>query len=288
MNLIARRAALCAAMVAGALTLHGLQSAALTWTEAYAPADSTAQAQPQRQPHLAVMTPEAGTITFLVGKERFAFVPGQGADYLSPGTWSYLPTLDPETARQTAVLFADALPKHLRLREGGLERIASAILEGEEVTVAVPSWVIAAEIVLPLTHVSYNGGRNASTALDHLDGYVLKANETFSFNDVVGPRSADRGFITGMSLIDNRFIQEQGGGICFASTIVHQAASRTDVEVVEQNHHSRPVAYVPRGGDATVYYGELDYRFRNGDALMAFEKLQRPNGLGLRLWKSMH
>ncbi|ABZ82780.1 vanw domain protein, putative [Heliomicrobium modesticaldum Ice1] len=288
MNLIARRAALCAAMVAGALTLQGLQSATLTGTEACAPADSTAQAQPQWQPQPAVKTPKAGTITFLIGKERFTFVPGQGADYLEPGKWSYLPTLDLETARQTAVLFADALPKDLRLRDGGLDRITSAILEGEDATVAVPSWVIAAEIVIPLTYVSYNGGRNASTALDYLDGYVLKANETFSFNEVVGPRSAERGFITGMSLIDNRFVQEQGGGICFASTIVHQAVSRTDVEIVEQNHHSRPVAYVPRGGDATVYYGELDYRFRNGDALLAFEKLQRPNGLGLRLWKSMH
>ncbi|MBM7868205.1 hypothetical protein GTO89_10155 [Heliobacterium gestii] len=288
MNLNMRRAVLCAAMATCALILHGVDSISLPGTEADVPAGAVTQTQLPPPMPPSEKTPKAGAITFLVGKESFTFSPGAGADYLSPGAWSYLPTLDPETARQAALLFANALPDHLRLREGGLEVIASALLAGERATVPVPSWVVASEILLPLTHVSQNGGRNASTALDHLDGYVLQANETFSFNDAVGPRTADRGFITGMSLVENRFIQEQGGGICFASTIIHQAASRTDVAIVEQNHHSRPVAYVPPGGDATVYYGELDYRFRNGSSMMAFEKLQRPNGLGVRLWRAMY
>ncbi|UZN00772.1 VanW family protein [Lysinibacillus sp. MHQ-1] len=35
------------------------------------------------------------------------------------------------------------------------------------------------------------------------------------------------------------------------------------VKYVERHHHSLDIGYVPKGRDATVSYGSLDFRFQN-------------------------
>ena len=105
--------------------------------------------------------------------------------------------------------------------------------------------------------------RNARHAGQYLEGVVIKPGEEFSFNGVVGPRTAARGYITGIVFAGLRKIREVGGGVCRTATLVHNAVLAAGLEVIERQRHSQKVTYVPAGRDATVYYGVLDYRFRN-------------------------
>jgi vancomycin resistance protein YoaR len=54
-----------------------------------------------------------------------------------------------------------------------------------------------------------------------------------------------------------------GGGICQVSTTLYNAILRANIKSVERVHHTLPSHYVPLGMDATVDYGNLDYKFKN-------------------------
>ncbi|MBM7867339.1 hypothetical protein GTO89_11190 [Heliobacterium gestii] len=236
--------------------------------------------------------PQGGTITLHIGEETFAFIPGKEIAGVDAGAWTYLPSKDPVQARTAAVLFADSLPSHIRLRDGGLDRITEALTTAADAEIAVPSWRLASDVLLSMANVSVAGGQNASVALDRIDGLVLKPHEVFSFNQAVGPREAKNGFGLGKVLVGNQYVTEMGGGICFSSTIVHQAVVHADeasgLTVLERHRHTRQAPYVEPGGDATVYYGVMDYKFRNGDALLAVEKQKTPDGMGLRFWRAVN
>ena len=53
------------------------------------------------------------------------------------------------------------------------------------------------------------------------------------------------------------------GGICQTSSTLFNAVDQIPVKFVERHHHSLDVGYVPKGRDATVSYGGLDFRFQN-------------------------
>ncbi|AJA48895.1 hypothetical protein CPAST_c28290 [Clostridium pasteurianum DSM 525 = ATCC 6013] len=104
---------------------------------------------------------------------------------------------------------------------------------------------------------------NIKLATKAISGLVLMPGESFSFNGVVGERTAakgyqaapvDIGYSTGMGL---------GGGICQVSTTLHNAILQSGIKPTERLHHTIPSAYVPLGYDATVDYGNLDYKFKN-------------------------
>ena len=54
-----------------------------------------------------------------------------------------------------------------------------------------------------------------------------------------------------------------GGGICQGSTTLYIAALNAGMEIVERWEHAIPSSYCPIGLDATVDYGNLDFRFKN-------------------------
>ncbi|MZP30927.1 hypothetical protein GTO91_14505 [Heliobacterium undosum] len=233
-----------------------------------------------------------GTITLYIGEETFAFLPNKEIAAVDVNNWTYIPSKDPKEARVAAVRFADSLPSHIRLREGAVNMITDALTAATDTEVAVPSWRLASDVLLSMAHVSVAGGQNASVALDHIDGLVLQPREVFSFNKAVGPREAHNGFGPGKVLVGTRYITEMGGGVCFSSTIVHQAVVHADeqsgLKVIERHRHTRQAPYVEPGGDATVYYGAMDYKFRNGDYMIAIEKQKTDDGMGLRFWRAVN
>jgi len=105
---------------------------------------------------------------------------------------------------------------------------------------------------------------NVRLALSKLNGYRLDPGDIFSFNRIVGPRTAKTGFKLAPVIMPDKSMQDDyGGGVCQASTTVYNAALRADLEILERYHHSFPVAYIPAGLDATVSYGGADLKFRN-------------------------
>ncbi len=87
--------------------------------------------------------------------------------------------------------------------------------------------------------------------------------EEFSFNDVVGERSESLGYQAVSSFADGETVDGIGGGICQLASTIYVAALKAQLEITERHSHVFPVGYVPLGEDATVQWGQLDFRFRN-------------------------
>ena len=96
-----------------------------------------------------------------------------------------------------------------------------------------------------------------------VDGLVLQPGEEFSFNQVVGRRTRERGYLPAPAFSGGRTIQAVGGGICQVSSSIFSAIMDTDMLVTERRPHGQPVTYLPRGRDATVSWGTIDFRFVN-------------------------
>lgn len=108
-------------------------------------------------------------------------------------------------------------------------------------------------------------GRSANVALAarKIDGVVLAPGAVFSFNDVVGPRTSAAGFRSAPVFENGETVQGMGGGVCQVSSTLYSAVLYADLEIVSRKNHSMTVAYVPKGQDATVSYGTIDFKFKN-------------------------
>lgn len=114
----------------------------------------------------------------------------------------------------------------------------------------------------------YNAGdtarsHNVSLASQKINEVVLAPGDIFSYNDTVGPRTAERGFRTANVYVGNKVEPGLGGGICQVSSTLFNAAVLADLRITQRSNHSLPVSYVPLGRDATVSYGSIDFRFAN-------------------------
>jgi vancomycin resistance protein YoaR len=96
-----------------------------------------------------------------------------------------------------------------------------------------------------------------------VDGVVLQPGELFSFNAVVGPRSAEAGYRYATGIEAGELVDTMGGGICQVSSTLFGAAFFAGLDVVRARPHSRPSGYVDMGLDSTVVYPDVDLKLRN-------------------------
>jgi vancomycin resistance protein YoaR len=104
---------------------------------------------------------------------------------------------------------------------------------------------------------------NVALAASRLDGAIIGAGQEFSFNDRVGPRTRRAGFRAAPEINEGVLTDGVGGGVCQVATTLHHAVLGAGLEVLEQRTHTLPSHYARPGMDATVYYGQIDYRIRN-------------------------
>lgn len=97
-----------------------------------------------------------------------------------------------------------------------------------------------------------NRSRNVALAASRINGTVLEAGETFSFNAVVGKRTRDNGFLSAPVIINGAFVQGVGGGVCQVSTTLYNAALLAGLKACEVHAHSLAVGYVEPSFDAMV------------------------------------
>ena len=110
---------------------------------------------------------------------------------------------------------------------------------------------------------SPNRKENIRLASANINGKILNPGEVFSFNDIVGPRTADAGYKVAHVYSGSKVVDGIGGGICQVSSTLYNAVVFADLEIVYRTNHSLPVSYVPLGRDATVSYGTIDFKFKN-------------------------
>ena len=96
-----------------------------------------------------------------------------------------------------------------------------------------------------------------------LDGHVLMPGERFSFNELVGERSAERGYRWAPGISGGQIIDVLGGGICQIASTIHGAGFFAGLDIVRARPHSRPSSYVDMGLDATVVWDTVDLVLRN-------------------------
>lgn len=115
----------------------------------------------------------------------------------------------------------------------------------------------------PVTNDS-NRTENLRLACEAIDGTVLNPGEVFSFNSTVGERTKEKGYKPGIIFAgDGASEAEIGGGVCQVASTIYYCTLMADFETVERAPHMYTVSYVPAGCDATIYWGALDFKFKN-------------------------
>jgi vancomycin resistance protein YoaR len=104
---------------------------------------------------------------------------------------------------------------------------------------------------------------NISLATEAINNHVVFPGETFSFNEVVGKRTRERGYLSAPVIVRGELSEDIGGGICQVSSTLYNAVDHAGLEIVQRYSHSRRVPYVPRGRDATVSWYGPDFVFKN-------------------------
>jgi len=104
---------------------------------------------------------------------------------------------------------------------------------------------------------------NVRLSAELIDNTILMPGQEFSYNNIVGERSIERGFKVAKVYQGGQIVDGLGGGICQTSSTLYNAVLLADLEVTERKNHSLSVAYVKLGRDATVSYGAIDFKFKN-------------------------
>lgn len=110
---------------------------------------------------------------------------------------------------------------------------------------------------------STNRSHNIELATQKINGTLVHSGEQFSFNAIVGERTAEAGYDDAPVMVDGKLVPGIGGGICQVSSTLFNATYLSGMSIVERTSHYAAVGYVPQGRDATVAYGYLDYIFSN-------------------------
>ncbi len=105
--------------------------------------------------------------------------------------------------------------------------------------------------------------KNIKLAAEAINNFVLFPGEIFSFNQVVGQRTVEKGYRSAPVIINGKFSEDIGGGICQVSSTLFNAMDNAGIEVISRYSHSRQVSYVPEGRDATVSWNGPDLVFKN-------------------------
>ncbi|MFD6441880.1 VanW family protein, partial [Peribacillus sp. NPDC060186] len=108
-----------------------------------------------------------------------------------------------------------------------------------------------------------NRFNNISLATEAINNYVVFPGEKFSFNQAVGKRTVNKGYLPARVIVKGEFSEGVGGGICQVSSTLYNAIDNAGLKTIQRYSHTRHVPYVPPGRDATVSWYGPDFSFKN-------------------------
>lgn len=108
-----------------------------------------------------------------------------------------------------------------------------------------------------------NRSNNILLATKAINNYVVFPGEKFSFNQAVGKRTGDKGYMPARVIVEGEFSEGIGGGICQVSSTLFNAIDNAGLQTIQRYSHTRSVPYVPSGRDATVSWDGPDFSFKN-------------------------
>lgn len=108
-----------------------------------------------------------------------------------------------------------------------------------------------------------NRTTNIKLSSNKINGVVLMPGEEFSYNKVVGQRTAAKGYKSAPVYVGGKVVNDIGGGICQVSSTLYNTALRANLEIVKRSNHRFATGYVPLSTDATVSWGGPEFIFKN-------------------------
>jgi len=111
---------------------------------------------------------------------------------------------------------------------------------------------------------------NVRLAAGMLSGIRLDAGEALSFNETVGRRTAEAGYVPAQEPAYGVGAAGVGGGVCQVSTALYRAALLGGVSVTSRSGAARPVDYCGMGQEAAVSDQGLDLVIQNDTAYPLF------------------
>jgi len=106
-------------------------------------------------------------------------------------------------------------------------------------------------------------GKNIEVATSKVDDLLLMPDDEFSYEKVVGPVTSENGYTYATIISNGKLVQGIGGGVCQVSSTIYNAQLKSGILPTERQNHSKSVNYVPKGLDATLASGSIDYKFVN-------------------------
>lgn len=109
------------------------------------------------------------------------------------------------------------------------------------------------------------GGRvtNIARIADLVNGTLVKPGATFTINETVGERTAEKGFVLAGAISEGKSVQEIGGGVSQFSTTMFNAAYFAGLDITKYQAHSEYFTRYPRGREATMGFPEPDLAWKN-------------------------
>lgn len=104
---------------------------------------------------------------------------------------------------------------------------------------------------------------NIGRAAELINGSLVAPGDVWSFNQTVGQRTEENGFVEGIIILDDQYQTAQGGGVSAVATTMFNAVFFAGVKPVEYGAHSFYIERYPEGREATVAWGSLDNTFEN-------------------------
>lgn len=120
--------------------------------------------------------------------------------------------------------------------------------------------------VTSLKNSSANRNNNVGKAVEKLNGLILMPGEQLSYNNLLGKRTKENGYLEADAYLGGQVVKEYGGGICQVSSALYYCALLSELQIDERENHTFRVNYMPYSYDATVSWGGPDFKFTNDRA----------------------
>lgn len=113
-----------------------------------------------------------------------------------------------------------------------------------------------------------NKETNLRLAVERINGIVIRPGETFSFWRLIGNPTEKHGYLEGLVIDKGKLSRGIGGGLCQLANMIHWLVLNSPLTVTELTHHSDALfpdsgRRVPFGTGTSVFYKNVDYRFKN-------------------------
>ncbi len=114
-----------------------------------------------------------------------------------------------------------------------------------------------------------NKAINLSLAVSNINGILIAPGECFSFWQLVGRCTRQKGYRQGLMIKKGKIDSGVGGGMCQLTNLIHWMVLHSPLEIIEHHHHNGFDLFpddgrvIPFGTGTSITYNYLDYQFMN-------------------------